>query len=72
MKAYIVARQMPGKSDFALQALDAIQYGPIHEFHTEKLTTEICDMLIEEFENMHPDKMHWDIIIETDTGSKKN
>lgn len=71
MKAYIVARQMPGKTDFALQALDAILYGPVHEFDTNKLTTDICDILIDEFERLYPDKMCWDIAIETDIKIKE-
>ena len=65
MKAYIVARSIQGKTDSELRALDAIIYGPVHEYETDHLTTKIGDELMDEFEKLHPLCGSWHIAVET-------
>lgn len=65
MTAWIVARQIPGKTDFELRYLDAIQYGPVHEFDTDYLTPEIGEELFVEFEQLYPLQSNWHITVES-------
>ena len=71
MIAWIVARQIPGKKDFELRYLKAIQYGPAHEFDTDYLSPEIGEVLFAEFEQLYPLQSSWHITVESKTTSLK-
>lgn len=57
MKVQVIARQMESESDNDLRALDAIQFGPVHE--VDELTVDVEERLLNEFETLFTEESNW-------------